>query len=349
MSGILLAKPQLPNGFIDTSVGEAHIIKDNLLNIFNILPYHLSEVNKMWEYHEPQGYKKLIQLLENKYKSPVIITNGAKQALGAVFYALHQMGKKKVGMRLPYWALIPPLAEVHGVNCVFDDTTDPLAGPIGYDSYLYLAPNNPDGWTPDSKTLQTMSEWSKEENIPFIHDAVYYNHIYLPQTYSLKQIGDVQIYSASKSFGLSGLRLGWIVCPNVEFYKLIQYYMETMTVGVSIVSQVFFYDLLNRMHGYPTLTEKFEMASAAALTANKKIVSQIDPEILEVPANLEDIPGMFLWAKVGPKANFQKSKVNIIDGALFGMPGFIRMNMAFDEKTMTDIVHRLNSTKETNV
>jgi aspartate/methionine/tyrosine aminotransferase len=339
MSNILLAKPQLSSDWIDTSVGEAHIIKDNLLNIFNILPYHLSEVNKMWEYHEPQGYKKLIQLLEIKYKSPVIITNGAKNALGACFYALQQMGKKTVGMRNPYWALIPPLLHMHGLSwsSVFPET----------DAHLLLAPNNPDGWTPDNKTLQTMAEWSKEENIPFIHDAVYYNHIYLPQTYPLKQIGDVQIYSASKSLGLSGLRLGWVVCPNVEFYKLILQYMEHMTVGVSIVSQVFLYDLLNRMHGYPTLTEKFELASAAAINNSKKIVKQIDPEILEVPADIEDIPGMFLWAKVGPKADFQKAKVNVIDGELFGMPGFIRMNLASDEKTMLDIVQRLNSIKET--
>jgi hypothetical protein len=107
--------------------------------------------------------------------------------------------------------------------------------------------------------------------------------------------------------------------------------------------------LMRRMNAYPTLTQQFEGQSAYDLEQSKKIALQIDPEVLEVPAYLVSNPGMFGWFKVGPKANFQKAKVNMIDGELFGTPGYIRMNLAFDQKTMQDIVNRLNSAKETNV
>ena len=139
--------------------------------------------------------------------------------------------------------------------------------------------------------------------------------------------------------GLSGLRVGYAVCPNKEFHKLIRQYMEAMTVGVSLPSQMFAYDLMNQMRGYPTTVEKFENIAFASLEESKKIIRQVNPEILEVP---NDIVGMFGWFKVGAKADFQKAKINTIDGALFGKPGFIRMNLAFNPNIMHDIVKRLN-------
>jgi aspartate/methionine/tyrosine aminotransferase len=336
MSNILLAKPTLPPDWRDVSVGEPHVVRENLIKIFDLSEYEVPNVPHMHEYPVPTGYQPLVKLLEEKHKAPVIITNGAKQALGACFYSLQQMGKLKMGMRAPYWALIPPLVKMHGLEYV----------EVGYDSYLSLAPNNPDGFMPD---LQAEAKHHKDTDVPFIHDAAYYTHVYLPPSQQLKAFGDVQIYSISKMLGLSGLRIGYAVCPNPEFYKLIQNYMENMTVGVSIIPQIYLYDLMRRMNAYPTLTQQFEGQSAYDLEQAKKIALQIDPEVLEVSADLVNIPGMFLWAKVGPKANFQKAKVNIIDGALFGSPGYIRMNLAFDKKTMEDIVNRLNSSKETDV
>ena len=119
-----------------------------------------------------------------------------------------------------------------------------------------------------------------------------------------------------------------------------------MTVGVSTLSQIFLYDLMRRMRAYPTLTQQFEGQSAYDLEQSKKLIAQIDPEVLEIGPNLITTPGMFGWFKVGPKANFEKSKVNMIDGALFGVPGMVRMNLAFDKETISDIVNRLNSSKD---
>lgn len=66
-------------------------------------------------------------------------------------------------------------------------------------------------------------------------------------------------------------------------------------------------------------------------------------EILEVDSNLENSAGMFGWFKVGPKADFSKYKINTIDGSLFGVPGMVRMNLAFSKDRMEEIVRRLNS------
>lgn len=346
MSEILLAKPQLEPGFIDVSVGEPHVVREALFDTFNMKDWTLPTPDKCWEYPHANGYKPLVDLLEWKHGAKVVITNGAKQALGATFYALKKMDKSAITMRIPYWALIPPLMDMHGVISASTMPDPPHYSDSEFwkhEAFLLLAPNNPDGFIHSDKELIEMNKGFEGSKCPFIHDAAYYTHSYLPRTHSLPAIGDVQIYSISKMLGLSNLRVGYAVCHNQQYYKLIQEYVEATTVGVAVPSQMFTYELMNQMRAYPTLTEKFENISFAALRESKKIIQEVSPEILEVPSNYTDVPGMFGWFKVGPKADFKKAKINAIDGALFGMPGYVRMNLAFNAETVRDIVARLNS------
>ncbi len=338
MSEILLAKPKLPEGWIDVSVGEAHTVRKRLLEVFpdaTDLSNGFPVVDRMHEYPLPTGYQPLVEFLQHKHGAPVIITNGAKQALGASFYSLKRMGRGVLVMRTPYWALIPPLAKMHGIECV-DLHKD------RWDGCLSLSPNNPDGFVED---LGVLHRECRRQNIPLIHDAAYYTHSYLPPYFDLPAHGDVQIFSISKMLGLSGLRLGYAVCPNPEFYRYMQEYMEAMTVGVSALPQIFLDGLLRTMDNQPRLTHYFEGLAFEELRANKKMMAQVDPEVLEVPADYYRTPGMFGWFKVGPKCDLTKARINAIDGALFGVPGMIRMNLAFDHKQMTEIVERLNSVK----
>lgn len=342
MSDILLAKPKLPPDWIDVSVGEPYIVRDNLIKIFQLeeeLKIGHLKVDEL-VYPAPTGYPPLVKHLEDKHGAPVIVTNGAKQALGAVFYALKKMGWNYCGEKSPHWCLIPPLAQMHGIDMSHNN------GPHVDDKspFLLLSPNNPNGHCESPEELLRLSKEFKEANLPLIHDAAYYTHIYLPETHTLPAIGDVQVYSISKMLGFSGLRLGYAVCPNPEFYKLIQQYMEAMTVGVSIASQTWLFDLLDRrMRSFPTLVQKFQGVTSMELEKNKKICLNINPDVLEVPADLPSVPGMFGWFKVGPKADFAKSKINFVDGALFGVPGMVRMNLAFPSSKMEEIVSKLNS------
>lgn len=332
MNDILLAKPNLGPGWIDTSAGEPYIIRECLDKAFSLSPYTIPNEKGLWDYPHPQGNPDLVKTLEDKYHAPVVITGGAKQALGAALYALKQMGRITIGLQNIYWALLPSLIKMHHLI--------PAEGLDGHDAALLVLPNNPTGETLTTENVKALSDRCKEKNVPLIHDGAYYSHTYLPETYPLKSIGDVQIFSMSKALGLSGLRLGYAVCHNKDFYKHLVEYMEAMTVGASNISQLFLRDLLTRMNAYPTLTAKFEGLSSMALDKSKEIVKGISPEVLEVPS--DKINGMFLWAKKGLKADFEKAKVNVSDGKHFGTDGYIRMNLAFGEEKMNEIVKRLN-------
>ena len=197
---ILLAKPKLQDGWCDLSVGEATIIRRSLFGHFpdlcspNILMINQELTVNDLQYQPPAGYNPLIDLLEEKHNAPVVITNGAKQALGSVFYALKKRGTDLLWMRSPYWALIPPLAHIHGLECVFSELIPSVySSPL--DSYLCIAPNNPNNYCEPYDTLVEMAASFKKANMPFIHDAAYFTPSYLPEDYTLGPVGDVQIFS----------------------------------------------------------------------------------------------------------------------------------------------------------
>ena len=334
MTDILLAKPKLPEGWIDFSVGEPHIVKEALFKSLGWAPFGGCDLDdpKKSEYPPPNGYEPLVKLLEDKYQAPVIITNGAKQALGAAFYALRKMGKTKLGMRNPYWALIPPIANAHGLTIEEK-----------YDAYLAILPNNPDGFMFDYDYAKYLSDYHRDLGIPLIHDAAYYTPIYLPSGYNLGPLGDLQIYSISKMYGLSGLRVGYVVCYNQEYYKTILEYMETMTVGVSTVSQDMCYNLFQDLWEYNSAKEKvFIQEARKHLYIAKALCKTIRREILDVPEDIVGIPGMFGWFGIGPKCDFKRARINTVDGKLFGDEKMVRINLGLPTETMIEAVGRLN-------
>lgn len=333
MTDTLLSKPMLPEDWIDFSVGEPHIVKESLFKTFDIKSSYLVHLkyNRKAEYPPPNGYAPLVKLLEDKYKAPVIVTNGAKQALGATFYSLNRMGKNRLGMRTPYWALIPALAKAHGLQ-IADK----------YDAYFAILPNNPDGFMFDYDYANYLYSYHKHLNIPFIHDAAYYTPAYLPKDYKFGPLGDVQIYSISKMYGISGLRVGYVVCYDERYYNLIKEYMETMTVGVSTVSQDITYSLLNEIWREDKESVFIDEVRKNLYVA-KALCKTIHRDILDVPDDITNVPGMFGWFKIQPKCDFNRAKIYTVNGSCFGDGHMVRINLGLPTSTLITAIERLNS------
>jgi aspartate/methionine/tyrosine aminotransferase len=338
MSKILLALPKLDDGWLDVSVGESHLVRHALFKVFDDFPIQLIDLTttRKSEYQSPNGYAPLVKLLEDKHQAPVVITNGAKQGLGAVFSTLQKLGKHTLGMRCPWWALMPPHAETHGLKPVCANDTK-------YDAYLAVLPNNPDGFMLDPAYAQKLAEYHKDFGIPFIHDGVYYSSQYCPKQRTFPAFGDVQIFSASKSFGLSGLRVGWVVCNNHDYYHPVQEYMEMMTTGLSTASQSIMYRLLMDMDSRKDKKSEFIRECQNKLYIAKSIMRNLPPDVMDVPNNITDVPGMFLFARCHKPEVFEKAKVNVADGELFGVPGFARINLAVPTETLIEVVERVNN------
>jgi len=335
-----LVKNNFFDGTIDLAVGEARIVRDALFTTLDLyrsqnqLNIDLYSNNKC-EYQQPTGYPPLVKFLENKYQAPVVICNGAKNCLGAVFYALNKLGKKKLGLSSPYWCLLPPIIQAHNLEQVSDQSD--------YNAYLAVLPRNPDGYMITAEQAKHLAYWHKDLDIPFILDEVYNSPIYFPKYEGFGSLGDVQIYSISKGLGLSGLRVGIAVCNNPEFYHLIQEYIEMMTVGVSTISQSIVLELLTDLEQKETY-DVFIQRCQEGLIENKTIIKSIRKDILDVPEDIVDVPGMFLWSKCLRPDVFEKAKVNVADGKHFGgQDGYIRMNLAVEKEVLIEVVKRLNN------
>lgn len=328
MTDILLSKPKLPPDYIDLSVGEATLIKQALFKV--VKPFSSCNA-EIYNYPNPNGYEPLVKLLEEKHQAPVIITNGAKQALAASFWLLSKLGYTVLGMKNPYWALIPPLAEEYGLECnVSDSYIEP---------FLLLAPNNPNG---DCESYSSLKLLEHDSKLPFIHDAVYFTHSYLPEDYELGPLGDLQIFSISKMFGLSGLRVGYIVCHNQQYYKDLCAYVEMMTVGVSNISQDVSYNLLQFFKENPEKQLEFEGSCREALLKARQIFSKVDGSKIELPDNFLNVPGMFAWVRLKDKEALTRAKVNAINGSLFGDAEFVRINLAVEHSVLEECISRIN-------
>jgi aspartate/methionine/tyrosine aminotransferase len=332
MSDLTLAKQDLGPDWIEAAVGEPHIVRANLFEMFDIESLYPKIIDyNQFEYTKPAGYDPLVKLLEEKHQAPVIISNGAKQAIGSLFFAIKKLGKKYIYMDTPWWSLFPPLIKMHGL-----EKTD-----FAYhneDAQLIVYPNNPAGGYADH-LKQDHLDYCRNKGIPTVHDAAYFSSIYMPE---LPKIGvpDVQVFTCSKMLGLSQLRVGYAVYHNMQLYKDAMSYMEHMTVGASILSQMFAYNILKEIQDNPDRTYCFEKRCYADLLSNRELIKKIPESILD-PTNNDNV-GMFLWTKCHNLEAFDKAKIKVAEGAGFGMPGYIRMNIALPKEKMIEVVDRLN-------
>lgn len=351
MTDILLAKPKLEEGWVDWSVGESTIIRQSL---FRHLPSLISpeiltinrelSVNSL-EYQNPAGYGPLVDMLEEKHNAPVVITNGAKQALAASFYALKKENYDQLFLQPIFWALLPPLINALGLDYYTQLPSD-IKGVDSYSAYLLLCPNNPCGKTYTHEEMTEMQQKFRDHNMPLIHDAAYYTNSYLPRDYKLGPVGDMQIFSFSKSLGLSGIRGGYIVAHNKEFYKHLVEYQEMMTVGVSIFTQKFLHTVLQDFKKAPEKQVEFEDDNFQMLKEAKNIMRDVSKKVLEVPDDFDALNGMFGFLKVNDKDAFKRAKIHIVDGVHFGDANKVRVNLAIGNEKLKTFVEKLNGAVE---
>lgn len=326
---------------ISLCVGEARCIRDITLKLFEIDNFTASLNSDNWDY-QTAGYEPLLKFLERKYSAPVIITNGANHALYAVMQVLKNKGRKNLGFRIPFWGRIPKIAKQ--VNIGYTPFEGVMAGDasLNIDCYLATLPNNPDGYLPSLDIIRMSAALSKEKDIPLIHDAVYYTRSYLPVDHPIEPIGDLQIFSASKHYGLSSLRVGYIVVYNASFYRDLLNFIEISTVGCSIVSQKLFLYLLKREQQLPLLEEQFVKLTREEIKKAKNIIKNVDQSKVELSRDFDRSYGVFGWVKPKIENLFEKINVDVLNGENFGKPGYVRLNLAAGNDIIEEVVKRIN-------
>lgn len=298
-------------GTYNLAIGEPIFLQDTLPWAQTVAP------EGPFLYPHVGGEPELLKELQLAHRGMhVVVTVGAKQAISATLYAYRQLyGKKFAYHAAPYWPSYPYLIEKeleYGLN--------PSALPFGAsDSYIKIStnPNNPDG--------------TQELNDCNIWDSAYSHYVYGFTTPPNKW--EVAIYSAAKLFGLSGLRVGWIVTSNAAIAAKVSEYVERFTSGVCVTAQRHISYVLRFIRVADDHHSLYARARQTLL-ANGVIFEQT---LSDIVIGVHGVPatgsGMFAFFKAKDDERFKRalgaSKVLLIPGKSCGMTedGWYRMSM----------------------
>lgn len=319
---MLLAKSPLPPGWIDMGIGEAFIVRETLMSTFRSLKSWSPSRKLSFSYQEPRGLPHLVNTLTLMYGMPVTVTVGAKNGLFLVFKALRRMGYSGIVSTAPYWASFPAIASEAGLEFLVLDR-DISTQNLTASSHVLLvtSPNNPDCLTTKGNDLEEF----RSMGIRVIHDAVYSSKAYGFDQEDLN--ADVRVFSAAKMFGLSGIRVGWIVTSWRELDMHLQDLTETITSGVCVLAQSMIADVINLLKENTRLAEKFYKESSDALALNRKAIlsalgDSVSKDVIEAALSRG---GMFVW--LPDKGLNLSAAVRHVKGEAFGMPGWVRLSI----------------------
>ncbi|NDD84289.1 pyridoxal phosphate-dependent aminotransferase [bacterium] len=326
---------QLVRGSVEgynLAVGEPVILQEKVLAVVGSLKA-LSLSQSPLYYPQFGGEKELLDLLKLNYPdSHVVITNGAKQAIEAAFYAFQTIeGKTSVCHSAPHWPTYPALAKNRGLEFSHTHCDEKTIKVI-------TSPNNPDG-----KEFDAFAD---------IYDAAYDTPAYGSSTYVISK---VTLYSAAKMFGLSGLRVGWAVTQDKKLADAMAYYVEVTTSGVAVSSQRILAEVISKLELFGNLV--FNEARTDMMI-NACMFNRYIAQFCEIIEGLpESGKGMFAWFKIKSEylEAFEKalaeSKVFIVTGEACGASekGWFRMSMGQNKNVTKKALEELSNSLLKNV
>ena len=201
-----------------------------------------------------QGQVNLRDALARQYPRSTadsfVITNGASEALDLSLRAIAWLQKKKSSKKpkclicRPYYYSYLPLVEYAGFEPVF---TDMKEGRIVYEDFakkikdckavLINSPSNPTGRVEAIKTLKAIEKITEHYGVYVLSDEVYKDLIYVRQNYLIKGPHVVTINSFSKTFAMTGLRVGYLWSLDKELVKTVIEMKSHTSMNTSIIAQ----------------------------------------------------------------------------------------------------------------
>jgi aspartate aminotransferase len=155
----------------------------------------------------------------------VLVTSGAKQALYNIAAALFEPGDE-VLIPIPYWVSFPEQIKLVGAKPVFIYTAKnfQLSAELVKEhitprtrALILNSPNNPAGTVLSRKDLQEIIALARRHQLFVIYDECYEKFLYEGEHVSAVEFDTehvIAVSSASKTYAMTGWRVGWSVAPK---------------------------------------------------------------------------------------------------------------------------------------
>lgn len=292
----------------------------------------------------------------------IVVTNGAKFALTAVFTAILSDGD---GVLLPQPGWVSYTEQVRIAGGVpqlvypqsgFKVTIDDL-DQVATDKTVAIvlnSPSNPTGTIYTKQELTLIGNWAVRHNVLIIADEIYGKLIYNGAEYTSmlsldRKIADntILINGVSKTYAMTGWRIGYAAAPK-KIATAMSTIISHMTGNTAAVSQ---YAALEAFTGPQDTVETMRQAFEDRLNT-------LYPLIQDIPGfEMEEKPqgAFYLFPKIKKavtalgfdsvdtfvSALLEDTGVALVAGRAFGMPDHVRLSYAKDMDTLVEAAKRI--------
>lgn len=338
-----------------------------------VTPKHIAEAAKKaldeghTHYGPDRGAPELRRLIARKlqnqcqasyrWEDEILVTAGGQAALHIAIMAMANPGDEII-ILLPHYPPYVVNAQLAGAKAVYvkvksEDgfVPDPAAIEEAITEktkiIIVLTPNNPTGSVYPEETLQGILDLAKKHKIVLISDEVYETLVFDGAEHkSLLSLPDakdyvVQINSFSKTYAMTGLRVGYLVASSDKVLQFLKYH-HTVNISANVPSQ---------------------MACIAALKGPQDCVEEMRQAYLQrrdmLMERLNDIPGIhcqtpkgtfFAFADIRelgvPSLEFvqylvKEAGVVLTNGSGFNYEGFVRLSYAAQPNVIETAMDRM--------
>lgn len=308
--------------------------------------------------------KAIIRFTEDTYfRSPeadeIIVSNGAKQALFNLLYAILNP-QDEVVIIAPYWVSYPEMIKmlwgvpvvVKAENGGFVPKMKEIEEVVGSSTKAIIvnSPNNPSGALYPDDLLAELVEFCEQRDIYLIMDDIYNKLVFNGNTFtpaykftdnSIEDTRVITINGISKLYGMTGFRVGWCVA-NRELIKVMTNVQVQITSCTSVVLQAAAEGALSGLQSHVE-------ALRLTLENNCRVMMQelrsFEGVRVEQPAGTYYcLPDFSAYNKNSVelcKLLLEKALVVTVPGKEFGMEGHLRLSYATTIKDVKQGVERI--------
>ncbi len=311
------------------------------------------------------GLKKaIIRYTEEHYgrvvaPENIIVTTGAKQSLFNILYTLLNP-QDEVVILAPYWVSYPEMVRMcYGMPVVVtpEDGTfyqrmeDIEQAVSSYTKAIIInSPNNPSGVMYSADFIAELVAYCERKEIYLIMDDIYHKLVFdrkewIPgYQYTTKDTENsrlIVVNGVSKSYGMTGFRVGWVIAPR----KMVEVMINVQSQMTSNPATLLQSAAEGALTGPQGIIENLRLT----IENNRNVVMNelkafSDLKIVSPDGTFYVLPDFRAYGNDSLKlAEFllEKALVVTVPGVSFGMEGHLRLSYAGSVKDITEGIERM--------